>query len=228
MQEETENYFIEAFEERLTEVKHTKYLIKNEINQIEVFTSDGRDFKPFDKDYNYDTSCFSDVVDFGNRVSFNNYFHQYLMHGECELGIMGVTEENELVPIDIDDDEPLIAVMKEAILFAQYYEWLINLQSAQTKKPAKEPLSQKEKLLALHYLKIDFGENQNNKNMAKVLSLILGLGEENIRKNLSYVSAGKNEVRTENNLKKVLQLFKNEGFNDLATTINQDIEKIKK
>ena len=89
----------------------------------------------------------------------------------------------------------------------------------------KSDLTHKQKMLALHYLGLDLSQYDNTKS-AKILSLILDLDEGNTRKYLSYVAAGKNEVRTKSNFKKLNEVFKHQGLDDIAFTIKNDLDKI--
>ena len=228
MKESVENHFVKVFENKIKEVQNTNYLIENEIEQIKLFTSSDGNLKEFAGDLNFDneTNSVFDLMHLENRVLFNDIYHQYLINGEYESILGKPVEEGESHLLGIEEDDFLMSVIEEAVLFADYYNWLKSLESTPAKQSKKTQLTQKEKLLALNYLNIDFGENESNKDRAKILSLILGLGEENIRKNLSYVSAGKNDVRTHANLKSVSQLFESHGFTDISLTIKKELEEL--
>lgn len=115
--------------------------------------------------------------------------------------------------------------MQQAKEFSKYYLWLKNLKPSD-KVQKQSSLSHKQKMLALHYLGLDLSKYDNTKS-AKILSLILDLDEGNTRKYLSYVSAGKNDVRTKTNLSKLNEVFKHQGLDDIAFTIKNDLDKIK-
>lgn len=118
-------------------------------------------------------------------------------------------------------------VIKQAFEFVEYYKWLNGLKNSPQKLPKKSSLDHKEKLLALHYLGLDLSKFDNKKT-AKILSEIIGHSEENTRKYLSYLAAGKNDVRTPKTLKNTLNLFESQGFNEISNTIKTDLEKITK
>ncbi len=117
--------------------------------------------------------------------------------------------------------------VKQAFEFAEYYKWLNSLKSSPQKLPKRSSLDHKEKLLALHYLGLDLSKFDNKKT-AKILSEIIGHSEENTRKYLSYLAAGKNDVRTPKTLKNTLNLFESQGFVEICNTIKTDLEKITK
>jgi hypothetical protein len=115
--------------------------------------------------------------------------------------------------------------VKQGYLFFDYYKWLNSLLNEPQKAVKKSSLTHKQKLLALHYLGLNTIKYDNTK-IAKILSEILDLNEDNTRQFLSYLTAGKNEVRTKNNLEKVNQLFNNQGLDEISNTIKSDIEKL--
>jgi hypothetical protein len=115
--------------------------------------------------------------------------------------------------------------VKQASELFEYYRWLYGLLTTPQKKEKKAPLTHKQKLLALHYLGLDTSKFENSKT-AKILSEILELSEDNTRQYLSYITAGKNEVRTKANLEKVNQLFENQGLSEISTNIKKDLEKL--
>jgi hypothetical protein len=115
--------------------------------------------------------------------------------------------------------------VKQGYVFFEYYKWLNSLLTEPKKEVKKSSLTHKQKLLALHYLGLDTSKFENSKT-AKILSEILELSEDNTRQYLSYITAGKNEVRTKANLEKVNQLFENQGFSDISFTIKRDLEKL--
>lgn len=114
---------------------------------------------------------------------------------------------------------------KQAFELFEYYKWLNKLLAEPQKQQKKSSLSHKQKLLALHYLGLDTSKFENSKT-AKILSEILELSEDNTRQYLSYITAGKNEVRTKANLEKINQLFENQGLSDISQNIKKDLEKL--
>ncbi|WP_405247712.1 hypothetical protein [Cellulophaga sp. Asnod2-G02] len=124
------------------------------------------------------------------------------------------------------EDEVSKNVVEQARQFCKYYNWLKQLKATpNTATKKSNRLSHKQKMLALHYLGLNLNLG-DNKKLAVVLSEILDLNEDNTRQYLSYVSNGKNDVRTKANLTKVNQLFKNQDFNDISKTIETDLEKL--
>ena len=230
----------EIFNIRLNNAKNKDILIENELKQIDIFLhtegSNNSRKEILDLLAQYDNlkSNFDRInwlyYSKGDFDTFLRYYEDYLVNG-IESPIPVYEFNNEISQEQVDGFfEEIKRIRKQAIELAKYALWLKELttpNSSKLQKP-KNSLTQKEKLLALHYLNIDFGENESNKDRAKLLSLILGLGEENIRKNLSYVSAGKNDVRTQANLKSVSQLFESHGFTDISLTIKKELIELKK
>ncbi|MEP6004992.1 MAG: hypothetical protein ABJ248_16145, partial [Maribacter dokdonensis] len=71
------------------------------------------------------------------------------------------------------------------------------------------------------------GKYDNTKS-GNIIGEILGLDKGNSRKYLSYLSGGKNNVRTVNNLKAVLDLFDSQQLNEVSNIIKKDIELLTK
>lgn len=116
-------------------------------------------------------------------------------------------------------------IVKQASEFAEYYKWLNGLKNSPQKLPRKSSLSHKQKLLALHYLGLDTGKFDNSA-IAKILAEVLELSEDNTRQYLSYITAGRNNVRTKSNLEKLHQIFEKQGLTEISNKIKSDIEKI--
>lgn len=151
------------------------------------------------------------------RSLFSDAFKSYIKHGMYQLEKLH-TDTNETYQIKED-------IVKQAYGLVDYYKWLNSLLNEPQKVIKKSSLSHKQKLLALHYLGLNTTKYDNTK-IAKILSEILDLSEDNTRQFLSYLTAGKNEVRTKNNLEKVNQLFNNQGFDEISNTIKSEIEKL--
>ena len=216
MKEQTENHFIVNFKEKLNEVPNNEYLIQNELNQIELFTSgksngsNSRTGLGFSSNNNLTNSVF-DLSHYGSLTYFNQVFHEYLLHGSME---------NSTIQRDVLTDHFYFT----AIRFAEYYIWLKSLVNNHP-KPKKDTLSHKQKMLALHYLGLDLSKYDNTKS-GNILGDILGLDKGNTRKYLSYVGAGKNDVRTKKNLQAVLNLFESQEITDISTKIKSDIDSL--
>lgn len=146
---------------------------------------------------------------------FGEAFDHFLNNGKTEY-------ENNL-------QEYQKGTVKEAEQFAEYYQYLQNTLNEQLRPTNKKKSSfdHKEKLLALHYLGLDLSKFDNKKT-AKILSEVIGHSEENTRKYLSYLTAGKNDVRTPKTLKNTLTLFESQGFIEISNIIKADLKKITK
>jgi hypothetical protein len=151
------------------------------------------------------------------RSLFNESFNQFMMVGNYNPErLHSDTDEMFLIKEE---------TTKQSYEFSEYYKWLNELLVVPQKPQKKSSLSHKQKLLALHYLGLDTSKYDNTK-IAKILSEILELSEDNTRQYLSYLSAGKNDVRTKTNLEKVNQLFENQEITDISNTIKKDLEKL--
>lgn len=191
--------------------------IENYVNYIPAYTSPFRK-KAIPLTINKSPKIF----DFGNtyidRKIFNESFYEYLNSGK-PITIERLHNDNdEMYRIKQNSANQSIETFK-------YYEWLKIQLSIPQKAQKKSSLSHKQKLLALHYLGLDTSKYDNTK-IAKILSEILELSEDNTRQYLSYLSAGKNDVRTKTNLEKVNQLFENQEITDISNTIKKDLEKL--
>ncbi|PKB42702.1 MULTISPECIES: hypothetical protein [Cellulophaga] len=208
MIKQPQNYFIDAFKKRLLEVDNKEFLIENEISLIESYVN-----KPIAINEINSTKSVFDLSNLGSSKIISEVFNEYMLNGSID----------NLEPYS----DPFKAnYVETGLLFVKYYKWLREIKKQPVNQPRKQKLTQKQKLLALHYLGVDFSKYDNS-SLAKILSQVLDLGEENIRKNLSYVSAGKNDVRTESNLDKVFQLYKSTGLDSISNSINKDLEKMK-
>lgn len=209
------------FSDQLKKTENTLYLIDNEISSINTYLS----YSP--KPYQFKhrnlvqtptyNSIFNLEVPRLLKLKFIESFHSYLRTGDYEL-----------IRYFHDTDESYRAnekVVLQAKEFSKYFLWLKELQRkpSQLEKPDSK-LGLKEKLVALHYLGLDLSNYENNKS-SKILSQILGHSEENVRKYLSYLNGGKNEVRNERTLKNTLKLFNVKGFEEISSSIEADIEK---
>ena len=216
------NTLKKTFQEKLESTLNQKFLIDREILAIETFllnqqrhqtgTIPSSAFKPVGSVLDIDS------IPYIRYRDFVSVCENFILEGTA--GIEESQMSSTLFP----------AEKKEVILQAQeladYYKWLKGLVSSEKITPKKQSnLSHKQKMLALYYLGLDLSKFDNSKS-AKILSDILELNEENTRKYLSYLAAGKNEVRTKNNLAKLNQIFKNQGFIDISTAIESDLEKL--
>lgn len=216
-----QNHFIEAFVNKLEEVSNKDFLIKNEINQIELFTS--REDNLFPIKSLSDGGAFSsqktrsvfNLSYFGAVNTLNAVFHEYVLHG---------TLDN----IQIEKHHFNKSSFDTGVLFGEYYLWLKELESNPLNKPKKSKLNHQQKLLALQYLGLDLRQFDDTK-AGFVLSQILDLNEINTRKILPkiYFNSIGNDVRTKESFTKLLKLFENQQFDDISTRIKEDMNSLK-
>lgn len=199
-----------------------KYLIENEIEEINSFLRYIRTpkakfklHKPIYRQVN--NHIFQIEISHFDKLLFIEAFHSYLMTGEFEL-VKHFHDTEETY-------EHKKQIVNQAFEFKNYFLWLKELliEPKQVKSNSSS-IGLKEKLLALNYLGLDLSQYENNK-ASKVLSQILGHSEENVRKYLSYLNGGKNEVRTARTLENTLKLFKVKGFEEISSNIEADLEK---
>ncbi|TNJ47124.1 hypothetical protein KFZ70_05010 [Tamlana fucoidanivorans] len=207
--------FKAEFETELNQIPqtHKKNLIENEIKEVENYIRHeqtknihGNFFKNNSLINTSNAfSVFKLSISPLARKGFSDAFNNYILRGI-------INEETECY--------------SQAFHFGKYYLWLNEFRDQLNKKPTpkKPQLSHKQKILALHYYGVNLNKYDNVKT-AKLLSQILGVGEENTRKYLSYVAAGKNDVRTKQNLEKVAQLFENIDDTEVSNKIKSDLDK---
>lgn len=211
------NKYILDFQKALIDTPNKTFLIDSEIRYIEDLIQrkgtipDG--FRGRLESYEA-SSVFQ--FDYHPAKFFKTVFRNYLINNAYDFNTI---EESRF-------KEGQIINAKKAINFAEYYKWLKELNSpiSKNKTAKKSNLSHKQKMLALHYLGLDLSKFENT-NSAKILSQILDLDYDNTRKYLSYVSGGKNTVRTKSNLQKIQNLFENQNLNTISNKIKVDIEK---
>lgn len=217
--------FQEKFNQALNETINPQLLLENEVKEVEQFTSKTqRFFNPRDAFKNrklktQENGVFDITLKYFNKQVFVEAFNSVLITGDFKIKSQTSQED------DLFYQTKLISV-QQAKEFSKYYLWLKDLKPTTNKIQKQPSLSHKQKMLALHYLGLDLSNYDNTKS-AKILSLILDLDEGNTRKYLSYISAGKNDVRTKTNLSKLNEVFKHQGLDDIAFTIKNDLDKIK-
>lgn len=216
------------FNTALEETSEKIYLIENELREVNNFVnytpipvSGKRGFGMFQKLHPapQSTGIFDLNINQYQRADFTKAFNAFAKTGENKIE-KNYHEPEEAFKLRTN-------VSEQAKEFYNYYLWLISLKESPKRIPKKSSIDHKEKLLALHYLGLDLSKFDNKKS-AKILSEILGHSEENTRKYLSYLTAGKNNVRTEKTLKNTFNLFKNSGLEEISNLIKQDLDKITK
>lgn len=200
-----------------------QYLIENELREINNYLNYSATPKQKRKGFfglgypSKETQIFKIYVPNLLRSFFVEAFNSYLINGSFQLEINSQdTEESQKIKSEVSD---------QAYAFAEYYKWLNEIKSLPQKVKKRTGLSHKQKLLALHYMGLDTSKFDNTA-VAKILSEVLDLSEDNTRQYLSYLSAGRNNVRTKANLEKINQLFEEQGLTEISWKIKSDIEKI--
>lgn len=218
------NKFIEDFKKELTEVENEKYLIQNEIRQIDLYVSNTSFNKenPLNVNSNLGSNQFektNSVFDLSKNIfkkeRFNTFFKCHILGKKY---VPGKYESDDWYKEDI---------YIEANLFADYYNWLKELDVKPKTTKNKSKLTLNQKVLALHYLGLDLKKYDRTKS-SNVLSQIIGEDESNTRKSLNYLNSATKEEKVKNiqNLKKLIELFKNEQFDKIKIKIKEDLEKV--
>lgn len=217
------------FNKRLEKITHKKVLIENEIQEVEIYVRNeqvhisggnkgGSIFSaPSATRHSYGSRVFELDIVFTGRDYLSEAFLKYLY-------------EDDKTAYE-DREHPYykerILAIEQSYEFAEYYVWLKEL----LEKPnllivnTKSNLSNAQKVLALHYLGIDYTQTSNIK-YSKVLSKILGIGGENIRQNISKMHSAHNGIITEDNLKSILELFDEYKISEAKDKIKKDLSKL--
>ena len=208
------NIYIENFKKKLETTENKIYLIENEIKSIEHYVTSSDELNNNNPFFLRKKSRFSvfDTSELPSKDVFNKSFYEY-------------NTGEEITPISnlINPEE----YKKIVVEFSEYYKWLKNELNKNQNKPSKKvSIPHKQKMLILYYLGLTVSEQDNTK-VAKILSQVLELSEENTRRYLSWVQFGKNDVRTEKNLKATKTLFNTIGLNEIANEIQEDIDNLK-
>ena len=215
----TFDLFKEKFERALIEVKNKENFIDNEIREIENYLFSENTISSSAKvDLSYfrkTRRVFEIEIQREYLPSLAEAFQGFDIDGEFDDEF-----DDELNRYEIEKN-----IIEQARQLCYYYQWLKELKSNPKSTTKKTGLTHKQKMLALHYLGLNLSLG-DNKKLAKILSQILELNEENTRQYLCYLANGKNEVRTKNNLTKINQLFKNQGFIDISNSIQSDLENL--
>ncbi|WP_034887101.1 hypothetical protein [Gillisia sp. Hel_I_29] len=216
---ELQNDFNSALEKTINK----NFLIENELREINNYL----DYSPTPKIKRNglvhlkkanQTQIFKLSISDMLRPLFNEAVHSFLTTGKFPISNSTIDTEESL---NIKKH-----ISKQAFEFSEYYKWLIELKNTPQKTSKKSTLTHKQKLLALHYLGLDLRRYDNIKS-AKILEPIIGQNFGDTRKQIPFLYGNNDEVRNQDNLEKVLQLFDNAGFEEIADKIKEDIEKIK-
>lgn len=212
----------EDFNKALENTKHRRFLIKKEIDEVIRFIDTievNNSPNPF-KSFKYRNSPRSIHLPYRvfklkieNSKLLNNAFYELIYSGDNSIE----KDENDTN----ESFEYKSKISEQARELFEYYIWLYEILEFQDKPIKKENLTLNQKILALDYLGIDLAKYEKTK-MAKVLSLVLGMNEQNIRSCLTYINISKNEIRTKNNLNTISQIFESEDFKEIHSKITKD------
>lgn len=217
--------FKDTFSNTLESSSKKNNLIENEIKEIDIFIKD--DLKIRDDGFfgilgspPEATRIFKLNSQDLKMPDFIKAFNSYNLYGEFEI---------KRYETDSDENfEYRKSTYYQAKEFSEYYNWLKDLlkNNAINQSSNKSTLTHKQKMLALYYLGLNITKHENT-GLSKIIAKIIGQGEENTRKYLSYVSGGKNDVRNVKNLEKLLKLFDIETFENIHSKIQEDIKSLK-
>jgi hypothetical protein len=215
--------FQSAFNSELEKSNSQKFIIKNEIQEIENYINtipktQGLFSKPVKANFTRKAIRIFDlkIIDW-DRSLFSDAFNGFMFSENF-------TSES-LNPIKYGFDKINEEIVKQAFEFSEYYKWLDTLLTSPQKAEKKNALSHKEKMLALYYLGLDMRKFSNNKQSAIILSKILGLDESNTKDYLTYFDGKKCKVKTEPHMLKMIELFEHQDFKNIHSKIAKDLEK---
>ncbi|WP_437371676.1 hypothetical protein [Maribacter litoralis] len=216
------------FNRELELVENKQNLIKNEIQEIEVFINND---SIVSNEYDYlrnqfiesrtDKNVFKLILPKNSKEDFNTAYKEFKINGSVDIFKFA----NELE--DIFKERKL--VYKQAEELAKYSDWLLT--SFDNKSPKSKrintSLNLEQKLLALQYLGLNL-QGVDNTKASKILSAILGMGYDNIKKSHPqiYFNFIDNQVRTKDNFEKLLKLFENEQFEEIHNKISEDLDSL--
>jgi hypothetical protein len=221
--------FKDNFNKELELAKNKQNFIKNELQEIENFVNnDSLVSNQYDflrnqfLDSRNDKNIFKLILPKNSKEDFRTAFKEYKINGNVDV-FKYPHELEELFP-------QRKLVYKQGEELAKYSDWLLT--SFETKSPTskriKTSLNLEQKLLALQYLGMNL-QGVDNTKASHILSSILGMGYDNIKKRHSqiYFNSKDNEVRTKDNFEKLIKLFENEQFEEIQIKIREDMESLK-
>jgi len=212
---EMSNKFIEEVTQ--LDMKYRKGFIKNEMEEILKFVEDiGSPQRMQERRKRYS---------FGQKP--NHVFDIEILGVWSMIFINSFNDYKQKGIVASYNREDVEETSMQAYSLAIYYKWLekaleqnFNIEE----KPKEATLNIEQKLIALHSLGLDLRDYSNTES-AKILAKILNVGSENIRKNLSNLYVGKNNVRNLNNLTKVSELFENKTFDSISNRLKKEIKE---
>jgi hypothetical protein len=212
---EMSNKFIEEVTQ--LDMKYRKGFIKNEMEEILKFVEDiGSPQRMQERRKRYS---------FGQKP--NHVFDIEILGVWSMIFINSFNDYKQKGIVASYNREDVEETSMQAYSLAIYYKWLekaLDQNFNIEEKPKEATLNIEQKLIALHSLGLDLRDYSNTES-AKILAKILNVGSENIRKNLSNLYVGKNNVRNLNNLTKVSELFENKTFDSISNRLKKEIKE---
>tara|TARA_R110001606_G_scaffold150927_1_gene291241 strand:+ start:360 stop:1091 length:732 start_codon:yes stop_codon:yes gene_type:complete len=228
----------DIFNIRYGKIKNKILLIEDELKQIdEFFKTEGKNiYRPDIVDFLSNNDIAPNSVfnthwiypPTGYFPYFKYYYEGYLYeeieHQFPERKATDKFTQNEMASY-LEGVKP---VRLQAIELAKYTIWLKELKiNPSVKVPiSKSDLSLKQRILALHYLGLDFNK-YNQTALGDVLSLVIDKNDSNTRTAINELLSAKNEnkIKSNENLLKMLEIFDNKAYTNIKLKINNDLEK---
>lgn len=115
-------------------------------------------------------------------------------------------------------------VIEQTREFVKYYEWLKS--PSQSKAISKiSSLTHKQKVLALHYLGLQF-KDHDYLQIARLIEPIINVGANDSRKYVQILAHEDETLKTKENLSTLLHMFDKESFTEQTKKIKRDLEKL--
>lgn len=223
------------FLSRSKDFTNKKLYTQNELNQIDTFLNHN--------DFDVSTTYLIDDVSnnyrpkieiiktiyFHVRYGWDTFFEAYqnYYNNEVENEFTEFKKTSDITESELQRfNEQYKEYHVQGLEFGKYVLWLKRHENKNVlSKPITGKLTNKQKLLALYYLGLKLNSYDKTK-IAKILSQVLEIGENNIRINLSSIHGKNKEVRTLENLTKTSELFENVGITEISSKIKAEIENM--
>jgi hypothetical protein len=215
----------EKFDLTLQNNSHRNLKIENEIKAIEEYVYNIPTPRSPLKRQPTETSINKtpQVFNLGNTYIDRNIFHDAF----CKY----LNSEGKTIVEQPYNESKEVHYLKQrtanqAIELFKYYTWLKVILTKKAKQAIT--LNHQEKMLALHFLGMNTSKLDDSKT-AKILSVILGLSEQNTREILGalYIDAKENPVRNIKHFQNLHNQFKNIGLKEIAAEIEKEIPNLK-
>lgn len=222
------------FTSRSNELKNKGMYIEEELNQIDYFINH-KNYTPqptsplgiTNKSYRSKIEILNKIYN-DVRYGWDTFIIAYneFCYNEKETEFKEFIKDSKIPEKELKKlNEQYQQYHKQGLEFGKYTLWLGRPKNKPTTEKEYSDLSPGQKLLALHYLGLDFRDFTNT-HVANVLSQILNVGPENIRKNLSKIYGGKNDLRNITNFEKLTELFENKTFESISNKLKREIKEL--